>query len=105
MSQIFGLLAAIVLAAALFGATLWSFAQIVQARGALRIAHGAAFLCTLAGMACLSLAEPDLAMLAGGALALAALVAAALERRWSRLLPLAQLAFAGALLARLPFGG
>jgi len=100
---IFTLLAGVALALPLFAALLWSLAQAVRRRGALRIAHVAAGLLTLAAMAALSGEAPAAATAAGALLALAGLAASALERGWNRLLPLVQAIAGGALAAGLPF--
>ncbi|MEM9011786.1 MAG: hypothetical protein AAGE18_11195 [Pseudomonadota bacterium] len=100
---IFALLAGIVIAVGVFGATLWSFAQILLARGALRWTHGLSLLATIAGMAAITLVSPPAALAAGAALVLSAAVAGWLERRWTRLLPILQIVFGLALATGLPF--
>ena len=91
MDQIVTLLTGILVAAGIFAATLFSAAQVYRQAGRLRWAHAAAALTTIAAMAALS-----------RGLWLAAIV---LERGANRGLPLFQLLFGLALLARLPFGG
>ncbi len=103
MSTIFTLMAGILIAAALFAATLFSLVQIVRRRGPLRWSHAAALALTIVGMASLSLASPSLALLAGAALTAAALLAFRFETGWNRLLPLFQAGFGLALATGLPF--
>ena len=100
---IFTLMAGVLLALPVFAATLWSLAQAVRVRGGLRRAHAAALALTLAAMAAVSLEAPPAAAGLCALLAAAGLAAAALERGWNRLLPLAQLAAGLAFAAGLPF--
>ena len=105
MSVLAQLFAGIVVAAAIFAATLFSAAQSFRQSGRLAQAHLAACALTIAAMACLSLEFWVTIQIAGLALGLAALACLALESGWNRLLPLAHMAFAAALALGLPFGG
>ncbi len=105
MDQIVTLLTGILVAAGIFAATLFSAAQVYRQAGRLRWAHAAAALTTIAAMAALSGGLWAAAQALGGALILVALAAIVLERGANRGLPLFQLLFGLALLARLPFGG
>jgi len=105
MDQVITLFTGILVAAGIFAATLFSAAQVYRQAGRLRLAHAAAALVTLAAMAALSGGFWATAQLLGGVLLLAALAAIVLERGANRGLPLFQLLFGLALLARLPFGG
>ncbi|MGM0583605.1 MAG: hypothetical protein ACQEUZ_03010 [Pseudomonadota bacterium] len=103
MTEIIAVLAGILAAAALFAALLWSLAQSFRERGPLRLAHIAAIAATILVMAFLTWRMPLPAQAAGAALALAGLTLLFLERRWNRLLPLAQLLAGLAVAAGLPF--
>lgn len=99
------LLVGIVMAAMVFAALFWSLAQLFQAHGALRLMHGATIVGIILGALALSNLWISLAPVIGVYLAVAATATAALEKRWSRLLPLFALAFAVALILGLPFQG
>ncbi|RED11322.1 hypothetical protein [Pontivivens insulae] len=88
---------------AVFAAMFWSLWQAVMQKGIRRIAHLAAVLATLAGMASISLFDPLLAILAGAVLLIAGAGLAATEKGGNRVLPLFQVIFALMLLAGLPF--
>ena len=105
MEMIVTLLTGMLVAAGIFAATLFSAAQVYRQAGRLRLAHAAAALLTIAAMAALSGGLWGAAQALGGLLALAALAAILFERGANRALPLFQLLFGLALLARLPFGG
>lgn len=97
------LLTGILIAMGVFVALGWSAAQALRGRGrAANLAQGALI---LLGMALISLELPNFGRIAGAALLLAALWAAALEDGWSRLIPLFGAAFGAALLLGLPFAG
>ncbi len=97
---------------AFFFATLFSAAQVVIMRDKLRWTHLGALVFGLAVMAVLTLAEgePMLGLapesLAGALamwLAVFAVASALFEKRWRKLFPLIQLAFAAAVASGLPF--
>lgn len=83
----FILLAGVAVAAFLFAAFLWSFAQIFRVTGWLRMAHGA-----VAGLLVLTIAAIDFGLqlpvqFLAACLFIAALVALWFETGWARLLP------------------
>lgn len=97
------LLPAVLIAALLFGACLWSAAQAIRRAGTLRAAHAAALALTLAGIASISwnLAAP--AQILGMLLGAASLIAIWTENGWSRLIPAPQFVLALVLIFRIPF--
>jgi len=97
------LLGGILLAAAIFGATLYSAAQAIRSTKTLRFTHIALILATLAGMTAIQFLAPLPAAAAGLALIAAGATAAALEKGASKLLPLIQLIFGIVLATGLPF--
>ncbi|MEO0999790.1 MAG: hypothetical protein AAFW69_04145 [Pseudomonadota bacterium] len=99
----FYLLAGIVVAAGVFGATLFSLAQAVMQRGRLRWAHIALVVLGIAGMGTVSLIWPAAAVGVGAALIAAGAVAVWSEKRWSKLLPIFQAVFGLALVLGIPF--
>ena len=105
MEQVVTLLTGILVAAGIFAATLFSTAQVYRQAGRLRWVHAAAALGTIAAMAALSGGLWTAAQALGAVLALTAVAAVVFERGANRALPLFQLLFGLALLARLPFGG
>ena len=100
----FLLLPAIVVAAAVFGASLWSVTQAMRQEGTLRLAHVAAAAFVIGVMASIDAGWPLLMRAAGAALMLAALVAIFHEQGWTRVLPGVQAAFGAAAAAGLPIG-
>jgi hypothetical protein len=104
MTEIAQLFTGILLATAIFAATLFSAAQAYRQSGALQKTHLAAAILTIAAMACLSLQLWTLSQITGAALGVAALGCLILDKGWNRLLPLAHIAFATALALGLPFG-
>jgi hypothetical protein len=91
------------LAVSIFFAMLWSVVQAVRHRRWLRWGHLGAALATVALFALASFEVSFLGLqAAGGALAACALVALIAESGWTRLLPLIQVAFGGAMVAGLP---
>ena len=101
--NIFVLLAGIVIAGAIFAATLWSMAQIVRQNGKLRWAYVATLLSTLAAMSALSAESPALVTLTGALLCATAAFAIYADTGWNRVLPFFQFAFGLALMTGLPF--
>jgi len=101
--NIFTLMVGILMAAAVFAAFIWSIFQVVQARGALRLAHGGTVVAILAGALAVSNTWVLAALPAGILLAAVSMAAAALERGWSRLLPVFPALFGLALILGLPF--
>ncbi|PTX55618.1 hypothetical protein C8N43_0257 [Litoreibacter ponti] len=99
------LLAGIVIAAAVFAALLWSIYRAATTRGRTRLIAVLLGLSTILGMASISLNQPGIAVMAGGACLIFGLYGVWAEDRWSKLLPFAQAVFGLALIAGLPWGG
>ena len=97
---VFTLLLAILLAAFVFAATLFSAAQVYLcwSRRALSMSHALSVLATFAGMAALHIGSGTLSITAGLPLLASSGTAFYLERRWNRLLPPFQFTFAVVLL-------
>ncbi|MGB0498084.1 MAG: hypothetical protein ACPGID_07070 [Rubricella sp.] len=93
----------ILLGTAVFGAFFWSAAQGYLQTGRLRAAHLMLVAFTLLGMASISLLWPGVARFAGAGLIVTGLYATIVEKRWNRVLTLAQAAFGLTLVAGLPF--
>lgn len=102
---IFILLAGIVIAGAMFAATLWSVVQIFRQTGRLRFAHVAVLAATLGAMSALSYESYALVRIAGAALTVTGGFAVYADIGWNRVLPLFQFAFGLALVMGLPFVG
>jgi hypothetical protein len=103
MTTIITLMAGVVIAGALFAATIFSLVQSFRQDGSLRWAHVATLAGTLAGMATLSSQRHDLAMVVGAFLIAAGLWAVVRESGWNRVLPLFQAFFGVILVLGLPF--
>jgi len=99
------LMVGIVMAGAVFVSLFWSVAQLIQARGALRLAHGANISGILLGAATLSYLWIAAAPYIGVYVTVAGLAAAFFEAGWSRLLPVFAASFGIALILGLPFQG
>jgi len=99
------LLIGLLLAVAIFGSFLFSFARMILSEGRLRYLHGALAVLIVAAMGSISFEQPLLGLVLGTALAILGLVTAFAERRWARLLPLAGSLFGAACAVGLPFGG
>ncbi len=99
------LMVGIVMAGAVFVSLFWSVAQLIQARGALRYAHGGNIAGILLGAVTLSYLWIAAAPAIGVFVACAGLTTAFLEKGWSRLLPIFSAAFGVALILGLPFQG
>ena len=99
----FLLLPGIVIAAILFGATLWSASQAMRQKGVLGVAHGVAAVAIVLTMGALSYDAAYPAQIAGGVLCLGAAMAVVWESGWSRLLPASQAIFGAAVANGLPF--
>lgn len=97
------LLAGIVIAALLFSALLWSVYRAVTTTGRLRLHAGALAFFTVLGMVSISLNAPGMAILTGAGCAGMGAMGIWSETRWSKLMPLVQLLFGLALIARLPW--
>ncbi len=93
---ILNLLLAILLAAPIFVATLFSGAQVYLYwnRRWLRLSHASSVLATLVGMAALQIGSATVSVVAGLPLLVSSSTAFCLEKRWNRLLPPFQFAFA-----------
>ena len=101
--NILHLLLGATMAVAVFFAMLWSVVQAVRRRGLLRWGHLGAAVATLALFAIASREAPfQWLQIAGGLMATGALAALVAERGWTRLLPLIQAVFGGAMVAGLP---
>ncbi len=98
---IFTLLLAVLLAAPVFAATVFSAAQVYLCwtRRWLSMAHLASVIATLAGMAAIQYGTPSLALVAGLPLLISSSMALCLERRWNRLFPPFQTGLAVVLLS------
>lgn len=93
----------VIIGTAVFGAGYFSAAQVFRQTGWLSRAHLGLVALTIIGMGSISLIWPTVALAAGLLIVPAALAAMILESGANRLLPLAQLAFAYALVSGLPF--
>jgi len=99
------LMAGILLAAFIFGATLYALVQSVRTKKIQRLANLALILGTLGGMASIQYINPTTALLSGILLFVSAVVATYYEVGTSKLLP-AMLGLFGIILALgLPFNG
>lgn len=97
------LIAGILMAALIFGATLYSTLQAIRAPKPLRFAHITLCIGVIAGMASLQFLSPPLARAAGLILLVAAIVAIFKEQGSSKLLPAIQFLFGILLASGLPF--
>jgi hypothetical protein len=89
--MIFQLMSGIAVAAGVFAALLWSLYQSVLKRGPLQYAHIAAATLTILGMAAISAVSSFFAQILGILLLTAAVTAAILEARWTRVYPSSRL--------------
>lgn len=101
----FDFLIAIALAVFVMGATLWSAGSAAFQKGPLRQAQAAALASVIAGMSALSLGWPLAGQIAGLALLVSAAMAFRYEPGVNKFFPMVHIAYALALLTRLPFTG
>jgi len=90
--------------AGFIAATFWSVFQILRAGDSLRMAHSAAAVLSLFMMATFVTVHPMVSAVAGALLVGAAVFALIMERGFTRLFPLSQIAVGVAVAARLPIG-
>ncbi|GFE63996.1 hypothetical protein [Litoreibacter roseus] len=98
-------LAGIILGLAVFGALMWSGYRAALTEGAVRYVNAALSVSTLLGMVAVTNNWPGPALIVGLGCALLGLIAVRYEAGWSRLLPLMQAIFGGALTIGLPWMG
>lgn len=91
------------LAVSLFFSLLWSLYKSASRPGKARAVHLACAALTVSGIALIDQGLVLAGFWSGMLLAVFAALALFLERRWSRLFPLAQLCLSAALVAGLPF--
>lgn len=90
----FAFLTGIVIAAAVFAALLWSIYRAVIVKGAMRAVYVFLAISTLLVVSGVTWNWPTLIFTSSLTLAVTAIIAIGLETRWSKLLPLVQLALA-----------
>jgi len=97
------LMAGILLAAFIFGATLYALVQAIRTKRSQRLANIVLIFGTLGGMSSIQYLNPTLAVFAGGLLAISAVVATWHEAGVSKLLPIILGLFGVILMLGLPF--
>ena len=101
--MIIELLLGIALAATVFAAVLWCGYWAVIGRGARRWANAATAVCTVAGMATISMGAPGLAVIVGAGLLVSSVASLVTAAGATRLFPIATGVFGGILMAGIPF--
>lgn len=97
------LLLGIALAATVFAAVLWCGYWAIIGRGARRWANAATAVCTIAGMATISLGAPGPAVIVGAGVLVASVASLVTAAGATRLFPIATAVFGGILMAGIPF--